>query len=366
MQDRSITADSGSRLRLHSFAQQFSELFTTPISNARQWGVILFLAFLYIFIPQMQPVDWQLNTENLWSAGLNVYADPSKVYPPWGLILMVPYYLMRAEGARMFSVLVIGWSSYYHGWSLSKFLAIVLSPFFLVTMSKSNMDILALVLPIVLWKAVQGTKWQTVGRGIALSILLLKPQGAILIWLYLLWNSRDDWKGLIKPLLIVALVVIPISIIGSPPLVVQWITNLVHATPQNEYWWSVNNISLSSFLSPVAAVAILFFSFSSLFSFMKWKRRRWSKDHTIASLLLVSMFLSPYTSQQSFSSALAFIPSWASFFTQSATLIISLKFFQYWDLIPPLILLIGVISLYFYQPTENIKTESLRAPVKVN
>lgn len=366
MHNRSITVDSGSRFRLHSFAGQFKELFTTPISSARQWGVILFLAFLYIFIPQMQPVDWQLNTENFWSAGLNVYADPSKVYPPWGLILMVPYYLMRAEGARVLSVLVIGWSSYRHNWSLSKFLAIVLSPFFLVTMSKSNMDILALVMPIVLWETVQGTKWQAVGRGVALSILLLKPQGAVLIWLYLLWSCREDWRGLVKPLVIVALVVIPISLLGSPPLFLQWINNLVNATPQNEYWWSVNNISLSSFLSPMAAIAILFTSFTTLFGFMKWKRRRWSKGHTIASLLLVSMFLSPYTSQQSFSSALAFIPSWASFFTQSVVLIVSFLFFDYWDLIPPLVLLIGVSSLYFYQPAEKTKSKDIRAPVKVN
>jgi hypothetical protein len=366
MHNRSITVDRGSRFRLHSFAGQFRELFTTPISGARQWGVILFLAFLYIFIPQMQPVDWQLNTENLWSAGLNVYIDPSKVYPPWGLILMAPYYLMRAEGARVFSVLVIGWSSYRHNWSLSRFLAIVLSPFFLVTMSKSNMDILALVLPIVLWETVQGTKWQTVGRGAALSILLLKPQGAVLIWLYLLWTSRDDWHELVKPLLIVALVVIPISLLGSPPLFLQWINNLVNATPQNEYWWSVNNISLSSFLSPLAAAAILLTSISCLFGFMKWKRKRWSKEHTIASLLLVSMFLSPYTSQQSFSSALAFIPSWASFFTQSIVLIVSFKFFDYWDIIPPLVLLIGVSSLYFYQPAEKSGPKGSHAPVKVN
>jgi hypothetical protein len=366
MHNRSILVDPGSRFKLHPFVQQFRELFTTPISNARHWGVILFIAFLYIFIPQMQPVDWQLNTENLWSAGLNVYSDPSKVYPPWGLILMAPYYLMRAEGARVISVLVIGWSSYRHHWSLSKFLAIVLSPFFLVTMSKSNMDILALVLPIVLWESVQGSRWQTLGRGAALSILILKPQGAVLVWPYLLWTSRSDWRSLVKPLMIVALVVIPISLIGSPPLFLQWINNLVNATPQNEYWWSINNISLTSFLSPTAAVAILFFSFTTLFSFMKWKRRKWSKDHTLASLLLVSMFLSPYTSQQSFSSTLAFVPSWASFFIQSSVLMISFKFFDYWDLIPPLILLIGITSMYFYQPSEIIETRDSHSPVKVN
>jgi hypothetical protein len=350
MNNRTFLVNQGSTTRLQAFIYYLKQLFMTPIASRGQFGVILFLACVYIFIPQMSPIDWDLNTKGLWASGLNVYADPSKVYPPWGLIFMVPYYLMRAEGARMLSVLVIGWLSYRRGWSLAIFFAIVLSPFFLVTMSKSNMDILVLVFPVLLWETVQGTRWQTVGRGLALSILLLKPQGAILIWLYLLWTSREDWKGLIKPLLIVALLVIPISIIGSPPLFLQWLNNLVNTTPQNEYYWSVNNISLSSYLSPISAVVFLIGSFILLLSIMRWKGKHWSKGHMLASLLLVSMFLSPYTSQQSFSSALAFIPSWGSFFIQSLVLIVSFKFFDYWDFIPLLILTIGLASLYFYQP----------------
>jgi len=366
MHNRLILINSGSMIRLQSFLQQVRDLFTTPIASRQQFGVILFLAVMYIFIPQISPVDWDLNTNNFWAAGLNVYADPSKVYPPWGLILMAPYFLMRAEGARVFSVLAIGWLSYRRSWSLSKFFAITLSPFFLVTMAKSNMDILVLVLPILLWETVQGTKWQTVGRGIALAILLLKPQGAVLIWIYLLWSAREDWYGLVKQLLIVALFVIPISIIGTPPLFLQWINNLVHPSPQNEFYWSINNLSLSSYLSPLHALMVLFISFSILLTFMKWKRRRWSSGHTLASLLLVSMFLSPYTSQQSFSSALAFIPSWASFFAQSITVIVSLKFLNYWEVIPLIILLIGLSSLYFYQPAEKTEQGGKHVQVKVN
>jgi hypothetical protein len=367
MHIRSILTNSASTSKLHSFIQQIEELFTTPIASRQQLGVILLLAFLYVFIPQRIPVDWDLYNENFWSAGLNAYNNQSIVSPPWAFILMLPYYLMRAEGARMFSVLVIGWLSYRRSWSLSKFLAIVLSPFFLVTMAKSNMDILVLVFPILLWETVQGTKWQTVGRGIALSMLLLKPQGAVLIWIYLLWAGRDDWYGLVKPLLIVALLVIPISIIGSPPLILQWINNLVHPSPQNEFYWSINNLSLSRYLSPLKALMVLLVSFSMLFVFMKWRRKRWSNGHTLASLLLVSMFLSPYTSQQSFSSALAFIPSWGSFFTQSIVLIGSFRLIDYWDFIPLLILLIGLSSLYFYQPADkNKEQQSHLAQVETN
>ena len=147
MQFPPIPLNSCSKTWLHSFIQQFKKFFTTPIASRQQLGVILFLAFLYIFLPQKPPIDWDLYNENYWSAGLHAYADQSIGSPPWALILMLPYYLMRAEGARMFSVLVVGWLSYRRSWSLSIFLAIVLSPFFLVTMSKSNMDILVLVFP---------------------------------------------------------------------------------------------------------------------------------------------------------------------------------------------------------------------------
>jgi hypothetical protein len=363
MHNRLILNTSESKVWLQSFLQQLKDLFTTPIASRQQMGVILFLALLYIFIPQRTPADWDLYNENFWSAGLNAYHNQSIVSPPWAFILMLPYYLMRAEGARVFSVLVIGWLSYQRSWSLSKFFAIALSPFFLVTMSKSNLDILVLVFPILLWEIAQGTRWQTIGRGIALSILLLKPQGALLIWIYLLWTGRDDWYGLVKPLLVVALLVIPISAIGSPPLILQWMNNLLHPSPQNEYYWSINNLSLSRYLSPLNALLVVIVSFSTMFSFMKWRRRLWSSGHTLASLLLVSMFLSPYASQQSFSSALAFIPSWVSFFTQSFVLFVSFKVLNYWENIPLLILLIGLVSLYFYQPTENTDQH---AQVKVN
>jgi hypothetical protein len=366
MQIRSILIDSNSTSRFHSFTLQIKEFFTTPIVSRQQFGVILFLALFYIFIPQKQPIDWDLYNENYWSAGLNAYADPTIVSPPWAFILMVPYYLMRAEGARVFSVLVIGWLSYHRSWSLSKFLAIILSPFFLVTMSKSNMDILVMVFPILLWEIVQGTRWQPAGRGLALSLLLLKPQGTLLIWLYLLWTSRDDWRGLVKPLMIVALLIIPISMIGSPPLILQWANNLINPDPQNAFYWSINNMSLSNYFSPITATMVLLISFSALYGVMKWNRKRWCKGHTVASLLLISMFLSPYASQQSFSSALAFIPSWASFFTQSIVLIASIKIIDYWAFIPLMVLLIGISSLYYYQPAEKRERRSSYARIKVS
>jgi hypothetical protein len=45
---------------------------------------------------------------------------------------------------------------------------------------------------------------------------------------------------------------------------------------------------------------------------------------------------------------------------------VSFKIFDYWDYIPPLMLMIGVISLYFYQPTEKWGQRDNQAPLKVN
>lgn len=337
--------------RINFFSRQFKNIFFTPITTRQHWGVILLVACLFIFLPQFPPIDWDLITGDFWPEGLNAYDNPGQVvYPPWGLIILVPYYLAGAEGSRVLSVLVIAWMSSRRNWSLSKFLALALSPFFLVTLSKSNLDILVYVFPILLWESAEDTRWQSVGRGLALSILLVKPQGAVFLWPYLLWSARKDWQGLIKPLLITAVLVIPISLYGSPPLVVKWLHNINNPNPLYEYWWSLNNLSLSTYYSPIAAILILLSAFLGLAGILKWRGKPWSKGHTLSSMLIVSMLLSPYTSQQSFSSALAFVPSWGSFFVQNIVLAISFTFLDYLGYIPWWALLIGLATLYFYQP----------------
>jgi hypothetical protein len=334
----------------HSIFERTKELFLTPISSRRHWGVIALVALLFILVPQQYPIDWDLITGQLRHNWLVTYQDPNSVYPPWGLILMLPYYLMRPEAARVLSVVVIGWLSHRRGWSPSRFLALVMSPLFLVTMSKSNLDILVLVFPILLWESVQDTRWQSLGRGLALSLLLVKPQGAIFIWLYLLWTGRKEWKELIGPLLIVALVVIPMSAIGSPPLIVQWLHNISNPSPQNEFYWSINNISLSALLSPLLGVAVVCLSFFLVRAAMKWKGRLWRHEHTQAGLLMAAMFLSPYTSQQCFSSALAYVPSWGSFLVQIIVMIVAFKVTDYWASLALWALLISAAALFLYQP----------------
>ncbi len=100
------------------FTERFKNILDTPIQNWVQHAIILGNALAFIFMPQHKPVDWNLNTDGYWSSFSNSYADPAKVFPPWGLILMLPYYWIRAEGTRFLSVLVIGLLAVKRRWNL--------------------------------------------------------------------------------------------------------------------------------------------------------------------------------------------------------------------------------------------------------
>lgn len=333
---------------------QLNELFLSPIDDCSKYFIILYVAMIYtFFVPQHFPTDWDLNTVGFWSDIPHTYKNPNFVYPPWGLILMLPYKLMHAAGARFFSVLVVGWLSIRQKWSLLKFFSVVLSPYFIFTMSYSNMDILVLVLPVLLWEAVARTRWQNIGWGLALSILLLKPQGAVLIWLYLIRNSRKVWKELLIPLGMVALIIIPVSLLGSPPLILQWINNIIHPSNQNLGYWSVNNISLTSKFTLPGAMLVLFSVSLILLLFIKFKKINWTNNHTNSSLLFISMFLSPYTSQQSVSAALAFIPSWGAVLLSTMGYFVWSSYYQiYFDYLPLFILFLAVSSLILFVPQK--------------
>ncbi|MEK6222864.1 MAG: hypothetical protein N2D54_11515, partial [Chloroflexota bacterium] len=224
--------------------------FLSPLSSIPYWWVfIVFVGFAYVFfMPQHPPMDWALYTNGLWSNGLDLYQDPSRINPPWGLILLLPYYWMGASGSRFFSVLVIGWLCRNRKWSLSHFLAITFNMYFIITMTKSNMDILVLVFPILLWETVRNTRWQSLGFGLSIPIFLLKPQGAIFVLMYLFWQERAHWRGLISPLFIAGLILLPISLVGSPPLFIQWIENIQNPSTTNIFYWGTNNISITAHL----------------------------------------------------------------------------------------------------------------------
>lgn len=295
---------------LKNLSHSFKLIFLTPVSTLPQKLIIIFVAVLFAFMHDNLPLDWDLNTTGFWANFPNTYDNENFVYPPWGMILMLPYRWMHPEGARFLSVLVIGALVMQKKWNLSTFFAIALSPYFVGTLGKSAFDILVLVFPIYLWEQSSGKKWQTPARGLAISLTLLKPQAAIFIWIYYFYKERRNWRSLIWPLAIVSLIVIPISLIGSPPLFLQWVDNLRHPSQDNLFYWSINNFSLTSKFTLFGAAAILLTTAFLLFFLVKKKVITWSENMTQAAILYASMGISPYTSQQSISSSLAFVPSW--------------------------------------------------------
>jgi hypothetical protein len=327
--------------------------FKTPIETWGQRAIIIIVALVFVFMPQHKPVDWDLNTTGYWSAFPNSYEDPTKVYPPWGLILMLPYYWMQPAGVRVFSVLVIGLLTIQRRWSLSRFFAIVLSPFFLITLAKSNMDVFVFVFPILLWELSEDTRWQSLGWGIAMALSLLKPQGMVFIWIYWFWSYRHRWREMLLPFGLVVFITVPISLINSPPLFFQWIHNLLNPNQQNQYWWTVNNLSLTSGLGLLYGVLIMMVVALILAISIRFDWIKWGKDQIYASLLFLSFFLMPYASQQSASSAFAFIPSWLSLAIQWIGITLGLKYLNYNDHVYLFALFFSVIALVFFKEQEK-------------
>ncbi len=336
-------------------------IFLTTPTRWIQFAIVSAVAMIFVWMPQRTPIDWDLNLTGFWSNIPQTYLEnPNFVYPPWGLILLLPYYLIRAAGARVLSVITIGWLTHNRKWPLLLFFAIVLSPYFLVTMAKSNMDILVIVFPILLWEFSAGKRWEIYARGISFSMMLLKPQCTFFILIYLLWISRNEWRKILAELAIVSILVIPISYIGSPPLIVQWLNNLTNPSSQNQFYWSINNISLTAKLGFWIAFGIL--SIAALIAILLRRAKviSWGKDQTISSLLLFSMYLLPYTSQQSLSSGLAFIPSWPGFLIQWLGVGIGLGTSAFYDNISLWVFSISFLSLLLYSYLKHRKEMKLQ------
>jgi len=182
---------------------------------------------------------------------------------------------------------------------------------------------------------------------------LIKPQGMFLIWIYCFWNYRKRWKEMLLPFGIVLLVTVPISLVGSPPLFLQWIDNLLNPNTQNEYWWSVNNLSLTSNLGLFLGLMTLLLATLIVISGRLVGLIQWSRDHLIASLLFLSFFLMPYASQQSVSSAFAFLPSLPGLAIQWVGILIGLRFLDYNNHVPLFILFFGVVAIFFFRAREE-------------
>ncbi len=311
------------------------------------------VALAFAFTPQFDYNDWMRNTEGL-QRGLRIYDNPDTVYLPWDLVLLWPYYLLTAAGARVASVLVVGWLTIRCHWPLMYFLAVLSSPYFIWTMLISNIDVLALLLPVVLWESVKGTRWQTAGWTVAIALLLIKPQGSFLLIAYWIWSCRRNWRELFWPLAVAGLLVVSTSLIGQPPLLLQWLDNVQNPSADNRLFWSINNVSLSETLGLLPAVAVVSAALIGVRLLLQ-RRGFWTKNHTYASLLLAAMLLSPYASSQGVIAPLAFLPSasgvviqYVLIFGAAALGLYSGPYDAWWAL------LLGVILLYLYRSPDTI------------
>ena len=334
------------------------DLFINPIQHQKQIFIYLFSSVLFIFVPQLPPSDWKLNTIGLFENFLSVYQNPNYVYPPWALIPLCLYRLIGSEGARILSVITIGLLCQQKRWSLFRFFTIVLSPFFLVTMTKSNIDILSYVLPVVIWeKFQQPSRYQFLMQVLAIYILLIKPQGALLLLPFLLIAYRVPIKRIFLLGIVILILTVPISLISQPPFLFQWLENILNPSPQNKFYWGLNNISITSKSYAIEGILVIVALVMILFFLAKKGILTWSKDHWISSLLFLSMVFSPYTSQQSLSSSLAFIPSWFSFLYQLIIVLVLSGTDFYFNYLSFLILSIFIISLITFKADKRSHEE---------
>jgi hypothetical protein len=284
----------------------FRTLFSQPIQTPLQWGIVAAFMLCYALLTTLPNDDWHRNAADLPN-GLLVYDNPAYVYPPWALILLYPYYLLTASGARAAAVLMVAWFMRQRGYSLGKFCAIIISPLFIWTMILSSADTLILLLPVLLWNA--KTRWSGAARALALALLLLKPQVTFLLVLYLLWTLRRQPRPLLITLAILLLITLPISLLGSPPLLLQWVDNILHPMDVNLDHWVYNNLSLTYRYGLPFAVAVVVLSLGGLYWLMRRRGYRWTNDHIYAALLVASMLLAPYASNQSAIVPLTLLPS---------------------------------------------------------
>ncbi|HEY5984578.1 MAG TPA: hypothetical protein VIU38_14025, partial [Anaerolineales bacterium] len=148
-------------------------------------------------------------------------------------------------------------------------------------------------------------------------------QATLFLLLYLAWTYRKVWRRGLVPLGTLAALTLPISLVGTPILLVQWLDNVLRPSDQNRYFWSINNVSLTAnwglFLGGGALIL------SGLLLVFLWKRGTigWTYDLTTSALLLFAMFALPYASQQTVAGGLAFIPTWPGFIVQTLGLVLA-------------------------------------------
>lgn len=292
-------------------------VFARPLRSPHGLAMVAVMALCFVFLPQLPNNDWQRNIRDI-PMGLAIYDNPAYVYPPWALLFFAPLYPIGAAGVRVVSVLAIGWLGYRRGWRLPAFFAVILSPLFIWTMGLSSADVLVFLLPVLLWEASRTLliAGQAAAGGAAIALLLLKPQTGAFVVVYWLWTLRRQPHQLLLALMAAAAIMLPISAVGAPPLLAQWLDNVTHPVSDNLDHWVTNNLSLSyQYSLPLTLIAVAV-AFGGLFLYLRRRGGSWTPDHRYSVLLASSMLIAPYSSNQGAIVPLLFFPSWRSTWLQ--------------------------------------------------
>lgn len=331
-----------------SLIERAEALFLSPIQLPQQWLLVGVVSLLFIFAPVIGD-DWLLNTTGL-EYGLNLYqANPDYVYPPWSLILLWPYRWLGAALTRILIGLFTGLWVWWTGQSLSRFFAVIVSSYFVFTLGFSNIDLFVTALPIYLWYAGARPPWDIPARTTALLLLSLKPQSGLLLAALLVWHFRHQWKRFILPALLTVIVIGVPSALGSPPLLVQWIDNLVDPSPINAARWLGNSVSFTADVGFPVAAAVTFAVLGGLFLLFRRLDRPITRLHTYAAALLISVLLSPYASHQSMVGFAVLVPSWPAVLVQYAATFAFIFLGTYQSAAGFWTLLFGVLFLWFFK-----------------
>lgn len=327
--------------------------------SMRDWRVIPFVMIAFIValsLPVPETDDYFWNTKDL-PDGLAIYENNENyVYPPWALIFMQPYRFMTTLGARIALILTVVGFMMHRAWKLRDFAAVALSYFLWFAMAYTNIDLLVFVFTILVWEAAAKWRYPWLWRGLMLPIFGLKPQGSLLLVLYLFWRARHNLPQLAKAIALGTLLIVPISFVGSPPLVLQWLDNISNPSLQLVVWWGENNLSLTEVYGLLPALLIVLGSLGGSYWFLK-RNNRWTHTHTLASLLIASMLVTPYSSQQSVIAVLTLVPSLLATGISWVLVVLSLVINQSRFVSGEVFLLIGLLSLWLV-PLERIRREN--------
>jgi hypothetical protein len=153
---------------------------------------------------------------------------------------------------------------------------------------------------------------------------------------------------------IAGLVTVPISLLGSPPLLLQWLENIRNPSEMNLSYWEANNISLTYDVGLFWAIIIVLLAFGGLYFLMRYFGKEWTINHNYMLLIMMSLLLSPYSSNQSVIAAMAFAPSALATILHYGLTYLGQAFGIYLLYVPFWVIAFSVVALWFMPSSSDI------------